>query len=156
MDARRVNVSAAFFLSIESRTTGFYVYRLHKAAFGQMPRMAEFLADTRRVAEGVIVGRAGWEKLLDENQRRFAEEFVARAEFKARYPETLTPAQYVEALDQMIAHPWNEGEGGALTSPTANSSYRGSPPAPRRAPLCSASWPRTRSSPGRSSTAPSC
>ena len=115
MDVRRVNVSAAFFLSIESQTTGFYVYRLHKAAFGQMPRMAEFLADTRRVAEGVIVGRLGWQSLLEENQRRFAEEFVARAEFKARYPETLTPEQYVDALDQMIAHPWPENEGGPLT-----------------------------------------
>ena len=114
MDERRVNVSAAFFLSIESQTTGFYVYRLHKAAYGTLPRFNEFLADTRRVAAGVVVGRAGWESLLEENQRRFAEEFVARAEFKARYPETLTPAQYVEALDQMIAHPWNETEGGAL------------------------------------------
>jgi hypothetical protein len=114
MDTRRVNVSAAFFLSIESQTTGFYVYRLQRAAHGTMPRMAELLADTRRAAEGVVVGRLGWEKLLEENQRRFAEEFVARAEFKARYPETMTPAQYVEALDQMIAHPWNEGEGGVL------------------------------------------
>ena len=115
MDARRVNVSAAFFLSIESQTTGFYVYRLHKAAYGPMPRLADFLADTRRVAEGVVVGRLGWEKVLEENQRRFAEEFVARAEFKARYPETMMPAQYVEALDQMIAHPWPETEGGPLS-----------------------------------------
>jgi hypothetical protein len=83
MDARRVNVSAAFFVSIESQTTGFYVYRLHKAAHGTMPRFTEFLADTRRVAEGLVVNRAGWQALLEENQRRFAEEFVARAEFKA-------------------------------------------------------------------------
>jgi hypothetical protein len=116
MDARRVNVSAAFFLSIESQTTGFYVYRLHKAAHGTMPRFAEFLADSRRVAEGVVVGRTGWQALLEENQRRFAEEFVARAEFKALYPESMTPAQYVDALDQMIAHPWPENEGGPLTA----------------------------------------
>ena len=113
-DVKRTNVSAAFFLSIESQRTGFYVYRMHKAATGQMPRMAEFFADTRRAAEGIVVGRAGWEALVEENQRRFAEEFVARADFKARYPETMTPAQYVGALDQMIAHPWNETEGGAL------------------------------------------
>ncbi|HEX6186192.1 MAG TPA: hypothetical protein VFZ44_20045 [Pyrinomonadaceae bacterium] len=116
MDARRVHVSAAFFLSIESKTTSFYVYRLHKAAYGTMPRFAEFLADTRRVAEGLVVGRTGWQALLEENQRRFAEEFVARAEFKARYPETMTPAQYVEALDHMIAHPWPETEGGPLSA----------------------------------------
>ncbi|MDT5269336.1 MAG: hypothetical protein QOH49_1522 [Acidobacteriota bacterium] len=114
-DVKRTNVSAAFFLSIESQQTGFYVYRMHKAATGQMPRMAEFMADTRRAAEGVVVGRPNWEALVEENQRRFAEEFVARADFKARYPETLTPAQYVDALDRMIAHPWNENEGSALT-----------------------------------------
>jgi hypothetical protein len=116
METRLVNVSAAFFLSIEFQRTGFYVYRMHKAAFGRMPRMDEFLADTRKTAEGVVVGRAGWEALLDENQRRFAEEFVARAEFRERYPETLTAAQYVDALNDMISHPWRENEPGALST----------------------------------------
>jgi hypothetical protein len=115
-EVKRINVSAAFFLSIEFKETGFFVYRLHKAAYGEMPRFADFLADTRRVAEGLVVGRDGWQAVLEENQRRFAEEFVARAEFKARYPETLTPEQYVEALDRMIAHPWSENEPGPLTA----------------------------------------
>ena len=115
IDTRRVNVSAAFFLSIEFQQTGFYVYRMHKAASGQMPRMAEFFADTRRAAEGLVVGREGWQALVEENQRRFSEEFVARAEFRARYPETLTPAQYVDALNNMISHPFRETEPGALS-----------------------------------------
>jgi hypothetical protein len=116
MDERRVHVSAAFFLSIEFERTGFYVYRVHKAATGQMPRVAEFFADTRKAADGIVVGRAGWEALLEENQRRFSEEFVARAEFRERYPETLTAAQYVDALNNNISHPWRETEPGALTS----------------------------------------
>ena len=115
LDVKRVNVSAAFFLSIESQRTGFYVYRLHKAATGQAPRMAEFFADTRRAAEGVVVGRAGWEALLEENQRRFADEFVARPEFRGRYPETMPPAEYVDALNDLISHPWRETEAGALS-----------------------------------------
>ena len=116
MDARRVHVSAAFFLSIEFQRTGFYVYRMHKAATGQMPRASEFFADTRKTAEGVVVGRAGWEALVEENQRRFADEFVARPEFRERYPETLTPAQYVDALNNNISHPFRETEPGALSS----------------------------------------
>jgi hypothetical protein len=116
MDARRVHVSAAFFLSIEFQQTGFYVYLMHKAAFAQMPRMAEFLADTRKTAEGVVVGRAGWEALLEENQRRFGEECVARPAFRERYPDALTPAQYVDALNDNISHPWRENEPGALSS----------------------------------------
>jgi hypothetical protein len=116
LDAKRVNVSAAFFLSIEFQRTGFYVYRMHKAATGQMPRVAEFFADTRKTAGNVVVGRAGWEAQLEENQRRFAEEFVARAEFRERYPETLTPAQYVDALNDNISHPFRENEPGALST----------------------------------------
>ncbi|HEX8335101.1 MAG TPA: hypothetical protein VF621_00135 [Pyrinomonadaceae bacterium] len=116
LDARRVNVSAAFFLSIEFEQTGFYVYRMHKAASGRMPRMAEFFADTRRAAGGVVVGRAGWQAVVEENQRRFSEEFVARDEFRERYPETMTPAQYVDALNNMISHPFRETEPGALST----------------------------------------
>ncbi|MBV9925318.1 MAG: DUF4214 domain-containing protein [Acidobacteria bacterium] len=115
LDVKRVNVSAAFFLSIEFQRTGFYVYLMHKAATGQMPRMAEFFADTRRTAAGVVVGRAGWEAQLEENQRRFAEEFVERPEFKERYPEAMTAAQYVDALNNNISHPFRETEPGALT-----------------------------------------
>ncbi|HEX7318403.1 MAG TPA: DUF4214 domain-containing protein [Pyrinomonadaceae bacterium] len=116
LDTRRVNVSAAFFFSIEFERTGHYVYRMHKAATGQMPRMNEFFADTRKTAEGVVVGRLGWQELLEENQRRFADEFVARAEFRELYPDTLTPAQYVDALNNNISHPWRETEPGALSS----------------------------------------
>jgi hypothetical protein len=116
LDTRRVNVSAAFFVSIESQQTGFYVYRVHRAATGGMPRMQEFFADTRKTAEGVVVGREGWQALVEENQRRFSEEFVAREEFGRLYPETLTPAQYVDALNGNISHPWRETEPGALTT----------------------------------------
>jgi len=116
VEVKRINVSAAFFLSIEFRDTGYFVYRLHKAAYGTLPRFDAFLADTRRAAENVVVGSAGWEAVVEENQRRFAEEFAARPEFKARYPETLTPEQYVDALDKMIAHDWSELEPGPLTS----------------------------------------
>jgi hypothetical protein len=116
LDVKRVNVSAAFFLSIEFQRTGFYVYRMHKAATGQTPRASEFFADTRKTAEGIIVGRENWEALVDENQRRFADEFVARAEFRQRYPETWTPAQYVDALNNNISHPFRETEPGALSA----------------------------------------
>jgi hypothetical protein len=116
MDKRRIHVSAAFFLSIEFERTGFYVYRMHKAATGRMPRLNEFFADTRRAADGIVVGRAGWEAQLEENQRRFSEEFVARAEFRERYPETMTAARYVDALNNNISHPWRETEPGALSA----------------------------------------
>jgi hypothetical protein len=116
VESRREQVSAAFYFSFEFQQTGFFVYRLHKAAFGPLPRFAVFLADTREASEGVIVGLEGWEKKIEENQRRFAEEFVAREEFKTRYPETLTPEEYVARLDCMIAHDFSETECGPFTA----------------------------------------
>ena len=52
-ERRRVNVSAAFFVSIEFQETGYLVYRIYKAAYGNLPsapvpvRFSEFLPDTR-------------------------------------------------------------------------------------------------------------
>ncbi|PYS58962.1 MAG: hypothetical protein DMF74_22425, partial [Acidobacteria bacterium] len=54
-ELKRINVSAAFFLSIEFQQTGFLVYRFYKAAYGRVPTYAEFLADTQALQQGVVV-----------------------------------------------------------------------------------------------------
>ncbi|HEX8352490.1 MAG TPA: carboxypeptidase regulatory-like domain-containing protein, partial [Pyrinomonadaceae bacterium] len=98
-DARRVSVSAAFFLSIEFQETGYLVYRLYKAAYGRAPgRVEEFMLDARVMGDGVVVGRAGWEQRLDANKASSIRAFVGRAQFAARHPAALTPAQFVDAL----------------------------------------------------------
>jgi Bacterial Ig-like domain/Lamin Tail Domain/Carboxypeptidase regulatory-like domain/Calx-beta domain len=103
-EVKRIDTSAAFFLSIEFQRTGFEVYRLYRAAFGDQPNspvplsLSEFKADARQIGEGVIVRRAGWEQLLEENQRAFAEGFVQRARFTGAYPNSLTPEQFVDRL----------------------------------------------------------
>ncbi|PYS80628.1 MAG: hypothetical protein DMF67_19740, partial [Acidobacteria bacterium] len=68
LQARRVNVSAAFYLSIEFQNTGFLVERMYKAAFGDVNgtstlggsphalavpvvRLNEFLLDTQQIGE---------------------------------------------------------------------------------------------------------
>jgi hypothetical protein len=103
--AQRVNVSAAFFLSIEFQETGFLVYRFYRASLPKtsarprgLPRYLEFMRDTQRIGEGVVVGTPGWEAELAANQRAFAIEFVQRAEFVARYPTTMSPVEFVDAL----------------------------------------------------------
>jgi hypothetical protein len=52
------------------------------------------------VSRGVVVGAPGAEQLLEANKQAYLNEFVARPEFLARYPSTLTPAQFVDALNQ--------------------------------------------------------
>ncbi|MET0625473.1 MAG: Calx-beta domain-containing protein, partial [Pyrinomonadaceae bacterium] len=108
-EAKRINVSAAFFLSIEFQETGYYAYRAFKAAYGDatspgvdgtvpVVRLQEFLPDTRRIGEGVVVGQAGWDLKLAENKSAYMQEFVARPRFTNAYPAALTPAQFVDAL----------------------------------------------------------
>jgi uncharacterized repeat protein (TIGR01451 family) len=96
-EVKRVNVSAAFFLSIEFQETGYFVYRLEKASFNRLPRFGQFMADTRQAAAGVVVNTPGWEQKLAGNKRAFAELWVRRADFKALYDGT-SNAEYVDAL----------------------------------------------------------
>ncbi|MFN2511841.1 MAG: FG-GAP-like repeat-containing protein [Pyrinomonadaceae bacterium] len=103
IELRRINVSAAFFISIEFQKTGYVVYLMYKAAYGNLPggpvpvRFHEFLPDTQQIGLGVVVGQAGWEQVLENNKNVFAADFVARPRF-AVHPTTLSPAQFVDAL----------------------------------------------------------
>ena len=105
VDAVRVNVSAAFFLSIEFQETGYLVYRMYRAALPQsaarplgMPRFAEFMRDTREVGRGVVVGKGDWQTQLAANKEALFDNFVRRPEFLALYPEGMTAEQYTDAL----------------------------------------------------------
>lgn len=105
-EVKRIDTSAAFFLSIEFQTTGFLVYRLYKASLPEtpqrpraMPRYREFIRDTQQIGQGVIVGNAGWQQVLETNTVGFTNDFVYRPEFLANYPATLTAAVYVDKLN---------------------------------------------------------
>jgi hypothetical protein len=104
-EVKRVNVSTAFFLSIEFQNTGYRVFRLYRATFPDapprprgMPRMAEFLRDTQEIGRGVVVGALDWDGQLRQNLADFARRWLARAEVVAQLPETLTAAQFVDKL----------------------------------------------------------
>ena len=72
IEGKRINNSGAFFLSIEFQETGYLVYRMYKAAYGDLPnapvpiKLDEFLPDTQRIGQGVIVRQAGWEQVLED------------------------------------------------------------------------------------------
>ncbi|MET0621938.1 MAG: FG-GAP-like repeat-containing protein, partial [Pyrinomonadaceae bacterium] len=112
-EVKRVNVSAAFFLSIELQQTGYLSYRTHKAAFGNLPGKPvpitrdEMLEDIRVIGNGVVVNADGWEQKLEQNKQAYFGQFAASARFTSLYPQTLTPEQFVDAL--------NANAGGALS-----------------------------------------
>ena len=100
LDRRRINVSAAYFLSIEFQGTGGLVDGLYRASYGRRPFYLEFLPDSAAIAHGVVVGRNGWEQELSTKKRAFIEAFVSRAAFRAAY-DGLSNDGYV---DQLISH----------------------------------------------------
>jgi hypothetical protein len=104
IEIKRINVSAAYFRSIEFQETGYLVYRMYKAAYGNLPgapvpiSYGEFLPDTQQMSGGVVVNAPDWELKLENNKQAFFAAFVARARFTNAYPETMTPGAFVDAL----------------------------------------------------------
>jgi hypothetical protein len=114
IDVARVNVSGAFYLSIEFQDTGYLVERLYKAAYSdatgtsatggahnlQVPtvRFSEFLPDTKTIGQGVIVGQPGWPAALEANKVSFTNAFVQRSRFTSAYSTSLNPAQFVDMM----------------------------------------------------------
>ncbi|MBC7929661.1 MAG: serine hydrolase, partial [Rubrivivax sp.] len=116
-EASRVNVSAAFFLSIEFQQTGYLVYRAHQTAFniGERLKLSTFLIDTQTIGRDVVVGRAGWEQQLEQNKQDFFRGFASRPEFLAAYPEALSAAQFIDALDANTGFSLSQHERADLT-----------------------------------------
>jgi|SRR5215213_2229194 len=103
---KRIDTSAAFFLSIEFQETGFLAYRTWGAAFGttrvdgqRALTRAEFLPDASRLGQNVIVGQGAWQAQLEANKAAYFDEFAARAAFTSAYPAGMTAAQFVDALN---------------------------------------------------------
>ncbi len=113
IEVRRIGVSASFFLSIEFQETGYLAYRIHKAAFGNLSgkpvpvRLRDFLADSQAIGRDVQVRVGEWERQLEDNKNAFTAEFVTRTQFVSLYPQMMTPAAFVDAL--------NMNAGGALS-----------------------------------------
>lgn len=114
IENKRVNVSAAFFLSIEFQQTGYLVEKMYKAAYGDatgvssspsshqlsvpIVRFDEFLKDTQRLRDGVVVLQQGWEQILESNKQNYARDFVQTSRFVLAFPLTMTPTQFVDKL----------------------------------------------------------
>jgi uncharacterized protein (TIGR03118 family) len=105
IQTKRVNVSAAFFLSGEFQNTGIVAYLANRAAFGNLPfgppvpiLYGQFEKDTQRLQKDYIVGQVGADAQLEANKQAYFNDFVLRPEFADKYPATLTNDQYVDNL----------------------------------------------------------
>jgi hypothetical protein len=88
---KQVDTSAAFFLSIEFQSTGFLVYKVYKAAFGNLPSKPvpvtfnQFFPDTQRIGQGVVVGQGNWQQQLETNKQTYVSLFAQRSDFRAAH-----------------------------------------------------------------------
>jgi uncharacterized protein (TIGR03118 family) len=105
-EVKRINVSAAFFLSIEFQRTGLLAYAAHRAAFGANASggspapvlYGNFMRDVQALQKGLVFGQPDFDATLEANKVAYFNEFVTRPEFAAKYPSTLSNADYVDNL----------------------------------------------------------
>jgi CubicO group peptidase (beta-lactamase class C family) len=114
-EAKRINTSAAYFLSTEFQETGYLVEKLYKAAYGDgsgtstfggthqvsvpIIRFNEFLPETQSIGQGVIVGQDGWPAVLESNKQAFTAQFVQSPRFITALPANMSPAEFVDRLN---------------------------------------------------------
>ncbi len=122
-ETKRINVSAAYFLSIEFQRTGGLVDGLYRSGFGRAPKYAEFVPDTAVVSRDVVVGRTNWEGQLAANKRAFVDAFVARAAFREAY-DGLSNAAFVDKLIANTGVAFGAGERDSLVNSLGNGSSR--------------------------------
>src|SRR4029077_7858211 len=113
-ERRTINVSAAYFLSIEFQQTGGLVDGLYRASFNRRPTFGEFMHVAALLGHGVVVARADWSQTLEANKQAFVAAWVERSGFRTTY-DGLGNAAFVDTL---IAHtlPGFNGDRDALVT----------------------------------------
>ena len=115
IERKRINVSAAYFLSVEFQKTGGLVNGVYRLSFGRAPRYDEFVPDAAQVGREVVVGQNGWEQQIATNKEAFVAAFVQRAEFRTAY-EHLTNDRYVDTLIANSDVAFNQSERDAFVN----------------------------------------
>ena len=105
IELKRINVSAAFFLSIEFQETGYLVYRIYKSSLGNLPgapvpiTLSDFLRDAQQIGQGVQVNVGNWQAQLEANKQAFTLAFVQRSDFLAAFPNSMSATDFVTQLN---------------------------------------------------------
>ena len=132
IEGKRIDTSAAFFLSIEFQQTGYLVERTYKTAFGDLTnqspnnitvpivRFTEFLNDVQLLGRGLVVGQAGWENQLESNKVNYFNQFVQSNRFLTKYPVATSPATYVSTLNGNAGSPLSSSEVTTLSNEVAS------------------------------------
>ena len=105
--ARRIGVSAAFYIELEFQDTGYFVYRFYQASFNRRPTYNEFTPDRASVVGGVDI---------EQGKTAFTEAWVQRAAFLQAFPASMTPAEFVDGLNSNTGNALTQAERDALVA----------------------------------------
>jgi hypothetical protein len=136
IEAKRIDTSAAFFLSIEFQQTGYLVERTYKTGFGDragtstlggtshtlsvpIVRFNQFLTDTQTIGKGVVVGQGDWQALLERNKVAYFNAFVQTPEFQRANPTNSLPTDYVHKLNVNAGSPLSTTDEATLSAQLA-------------------------------------
>jgi hypothetical protein len=89
LNSRRVGVSAAYFVENEFQQSGYFIYRIHRAALGLIPDYTHFMVERSSLTPG---------SQLLPSTFAYTNDFVERGIFKQFYPDTMAPAEFVNKL----------------------------------------------------------
>jgi Tol biopolymer transport system component len=101
-EVKRINVSAAFYLSIEFQETGFFFYRfslLNPYATDDTPFLATMHA-VQEIGQGVLVGQPGWEDRLKSNKLAFVQRYYDDDRLVLSFGRTNT--EWIDLLFQYV------------------------------------------------------
>jgi hypothetical protein len=112
-ELKRINVSAAFFLSIEFQSTGVLACLTNKAAFNGLPGNQQFEFDRQSLQRNFAFGAPGASAQLEANKQAYFAEFVQRPQFVTRYGGA-SNSQYVDTLISNTGVSFTSTERGAL------------------------------------------
>jgi CSLREA domain-containing protein len=119
IEVKRVNVSAAFFLSIEFQVTGGTAYLTNRAAYGGLPNYVRFETDAQALGRNYVFGQPGAEGILEANKVAYFNEYVTRTEFTDTYNGE-TDESYVNTLISNTGVTFTQLERDALINGLAN------------------------------------
>ena len=93
ISARRIGVASAFFIENEFQASGSFIYDVYAGALGRRPAFAEYSSDRRQIIGGAT---------LETEKTAFAQSFVERAEFAAKYQANMAADSFVDTLLQTV------------------------------------------------------
>jgi len=119
VSVKRVNVSAAFFLSIEFQVTGGTAYLTNRVVYGGLPTYLRFETDAQAIGRNYVFGQPGAESILEANKVAYFNEYVSRPEFMNTY-NGVNGQVYVNTLISNTGVAFTQPERDALINGLAN------------------------------------